>query len=280
MVRQKNSKFQKNVVCLDCSGRGTNKEGVDMTCSSCNGRGVKIVMRQLGPGMIQQMQSNCSTCNGTGEVIDSKLRCKGCNGKKLIPKIEELVVNIDKGMRDGEKLTFYERGEQAPGCISGDIIITISEEKDELFVRKGSDLFREYTLTLSEALTGYEFSISHLDERKLIVRSANNEIIKPGDLRVIHGEGMPIRKQDMKGNLFLKFNVKFPLPNEISAEKRKQIQQLLPSKPKLPANLEDAEEVTAQEFDPMDAGAQPGAGSRDDDEDEQPRGTTAQCVHQ
>jgi len=273
----KKLKINKNALCEDCNGRGTNKDGVEMTCSSCKGRGVKVTMRQFGP-MIQQFQSQCSACNGTGEVIDPKLRCKGCNGKKIILKTEELVVNVDRGMRDGERLTFYERGEQVPGCLPGDIIIIISEDKDENFSRKGNDLFFQHTLSLSEALTGYEFLITHLDGRKLIVRSEPNEIVKPDDFRVIHEEGMPIRKQDSKGKLFVKFSIKFPLPNEIPVENRKRIEQLLPAKPKLPSNLDEVEEVVVVEFDERDS--QPGSGFQEEDDDDQPRGHSAQCAHQ
>lgn len=34
----------------------------------CNGRGVKVTMRQLGPGMVQQMQSVCPECHGEGKL--------------------------------------------------------------------------------------------------------------------------------------------------------------------------------------------------------------------
>jgi len=40
------------------------KPGAMQSCSSCRGTGVKITMRQLGPGMVQQMQSVCSDCSG------------------------------------------------------------------------------------------------------------------------------------------------------------------------------------------------------------------------
>ena len=39
-------------------------------CKVCNGRGVKVTLRQLGPGMVQQMQSICPDCHGEGMVIN------------------------------------------------------------------------------------------------------------------------------------------------------------------------------------------------------------------
>ena len=35
-------------------------------CKTCNGRGVKVTLRQMGPGMVQQMQSICPDCHGEG----------------------------------------------------------------------------------------------------------------------------------------------------------------------------------------------------------------------
>ena len=42
------------------------KPGSTQRCSVCNGRGIKVTLRQLGPGMVQQMQSVCPECRGEG----------------------------------------------------------------------------------------------------------------------------------------------------------------------------------------------------------------------
>jgi len=238
---------------------------------------MKIITRQLGPGMVQQMQTACPSCNGTGEFIEPKHRCKACSGKKVVEMKEVIDVCIDKGMKDGEKITFFEKGEVAPGAMSGDLIVVLQEEKDEGFTRKGKDLIYEHQLTLSEALTGYEFLINHLDDRVLVVRSSAEEIVKPDDLRVIEGEGMPIHKSPYeKGKLIIKFSVVFPTPQHIPLANRKKLEALLPPKPKLPKNLgSEAEEVSAREYEPMDYEQQP---NQEDDEEGGQRGT--QCVHQ
>ena len=53
----------KNNCC--CSSIG-GKPGSRMRCHVCNGRGVKVTMRQIAPGMVQQMQSVCPECRGEG----------------------------------------------------------------------------------------------------------------------------------------------------------------------------------------------------------------------
>lgn len=48
------------------------------------------------------------------------------------------------------------------------------------FKRKGDDLFLERTLSLTEALCGFQFSLTHLDGRQLLIKSKPGEIVKPG----------------------------------------------------------------------------------------------------
>ena len=74
--------LQKQILCPKCDGKG-GKEGAVKSCGSCNGRGVRITLRQMGP-MIQQMQQSCTDCQGEGEVIKEKDRCKHCVGKKVL----------------------------------------------------------------------------------------------------------------------------------------------------------------------------------------------------
>ena len=44
---------------------------------------MQVRVQQLGPGMMQQIQSVCHECQGQGERIDPKHRCKTCNGRKV-----------------------------------------------------------------------------------------------------------------------------------------------------------------------------------------------------
>ena len=48
--------------------------------------------RQLGPGMVQQMQSKCTDCMGEGETCREKDRCKTCKGQKVVEEEKKLEV--------------------------------------------------------------------------------------------------------------------------------------------------------------------------------------------
>lgn len=58
---------------------------------------MQVRLHQLGPGMMQQIQTVCSECSGTGERINPKFRCKECDGKKVKRDKKILEVHIDKG---------------------------------------------------------------------------------------------------------------------------------------------------------------------------------------
>ena len=62
---------------------------------------MQVRVQQLGPGMMQQIQSMCGECQGTGERIDPKLRCKKCVGKKVNRERKILEVVVDKGKKVG-----------------------------------------------------------------------------------------------------------------------------------------------------------------------------------
>ena len=50
--------LQKNVICDACDGLG-GKAGAVQKCPTCRGSGMQVRIQQLGPGMMQQIQSMC-----------------------------------------------------------------------------------------------------------------------------------------------------------------------------------------------------------------------------
>jgi len=225
--------LQKNVLCSKCEGRG-GKEGAVKTCTTCNGVGVRLITRQIGP-MIQQIQQPCTECQGEGEIIREKDRCKTCQGKKVVSERKFIEVPIDKGMRDQQKITFTEEADQAPGIIPGDLIIVLQEKEHPRFKRKNDDLFYEAKIDLLSALAGGSFNIQHLDDRVLVVSILPGEVIRPGDLKVIANEGMPSYRHHDKGNLYVRFEVEFPPANwTTDSEQLSLLEGVLPPRPQLP----------------------------------------------
>jgi len=271
--------LQKHVLCSKCEGRG-GKEGSVKTCSTCHGQGVRVIMRQMGP-MVQQIQQPCGDCQGQGEIIDEKDRCKDCQGRKINNERKILEVHIDKGMRDGQKITFNGEGDQAPGIVPGDIIIALDEKPHPTFQRKGDDLTYEAKIDLLTALAGGQFAIPHLDDRVLLVTVLPGEAIHPGMVKVIPNEGMPAYRHHTHGNLFVKFTIDFPNSNWTDPETIAKLESILPPRQPIP-NFGDKhiDEVVMADADAYQSSRGHGH-AHDEDEDDDPRGGPGvQCAQQ
>ncbi|KAI3858958.1 hypothetical protein MKW98_028691 [Papaver atlanticum] len=144
------------------------------------------------------------------------------SGKPVI-KEEVLTIDITPGWKKGTKITFPEKGHQASrGVAPGDLTFVIDERPHALYKRDGNDLLVNQRISLLEALTGKTLSFTSLDGRNLQYQVT--DIVKPGYEMVIPNEGMPIsREPGKKGNLRVKFDVKFPAiltPEQKSSLKR------------------------------------------------------------
>lgn len=67
-----------------------------------------------------------------------------------------------------------------PDTVTGDIVFVLQQKDHSKFKRKGDDLFYEHTLSLTEALCGFQFVLTHLDNRQLLIKSNPGEVVKPG----------------------------------------------------------------------------------------------------
>lgn len=273
--------ISRNKPCGDCEGRG-GKPGAEKVCSDCSGRGVKIQLRQIGPGMVQQMQSSCSACKGQGKRMDEKDKCKTCKGSKVCKDRKVLEVNIEKGMNHGQKIKFSGEADEVPGTTAGDVVIVLQQKEHERFKRKGADLVIEYELSLTEALCGFTKTINHLDNRVLKIEVPAGEVIKSDSVKQILDEGMPQHGNPFnKGGLFVAFKVKFPktLPMNVVDQLRK----ILPAA-NAPMLSGDEEEVVMNEVDmsQFGRGASGGRSAHAEDESDDERGGAqrVQCGQQ
>lgn len=71
-----------------------------------------------------------------------------------------------------------------PDTITGDIVFILEQREHPKFKRKSDDLFVEHTLSLTEALCGFQFPLTHLDRRQLLIKTNPGEVIRPGQLYI------------------------------------------------------------------------------------------------
>ncbi|XP_028661713.1 dnaJ homolog subfamily A member 1 [Erpetoichthys calabaricus] len=240
--------LQKNVICDKCEGRGGRKGALEC-CPICRGSGMQVRIHQIGPGMVQQIQSICMECHGQGQRINPKDKCKACNARKIVREKKILEVHIDKGMKDGQKITFHGEGDQEPGLEPGDIIIVLDQKEHSVYTRQGEDLIMHMDIQLVEALCGFQKPITTLDSRTIVITSHPGQIIRPGELKCIMDEGMPVyRRPYEKGRLIIKFQVIFPEDNFLPVDRLPELERFFPTREKIEVT-EDMEEVDLDEFD-------------------------------
>ncbi|KAG6575786.1 DnaJ protein ERDJ3B, partial [Cucurbita argyrosperma subsp. sororia] len=173
----------------------------------CNCRN-EVYHKQIGPGMYQQM---------TEQV------CEQCPNVKFEREGYFVTVDIEKGMQDGQEVTFYEDGEPMIDGEAGDLRFRIRTAPHDIFKREGNDLHATITITLVQALVGFEKSLKHLDEH--LVEIGTKGITKPKEVRKFKGEGMPLHFSTKKGDLYVTFEVLFP--TSLTEDQKTNIQKIL-----------------------------------------------------
>jgi DnaJ-class molecular chaperone len=197
----------RNVYCSGCRGTGA-EGGETKECPTCKGRGV--VMQMVNMGIAQmQMQQPCNKCAGKGRTAAK--HCKSCRGRRLVQEGKQFTVDIEKGMKNGDKITFEKDGEQQIDMIQGDIIFIIKQQTHAVFKRVGDNLYMNLDITLEEALLGFKKTIKHMDGHTVEIKSDPMEVIQPFSWKILKDEGMPIRNSGGDyGELHVKMIVGFP----------------------------------------------------------------------
>ncbi|KAK3543596.1 hypothetical protein QTP70_023953 [Hemibagrus guttatus] len=203
---------------------------------------------QLGPGRFQMTQ----------EVV-----CDECPNIRLVNEERTLEVEIEQGVRDDTEYPFIGEGEPhidgEPGdlrfrikvlkydhcLIAVHMVLTLEscfivifapcdEDKVGLlrhpvFERRGDDLYTNVTITLVEALVGFEMYIPHLDGHK--VHIVRDKITKPGARIWKKGEGLPnFDNNNIRGSLIITFDVDFP-KEQFNDKEKAELKYLLNQTP-------------------------------------------------
>nr|SVE70484.1 EOG090X07WF [Daphnia similis]SVE71108.1 EOG090X07WF [Daphnia similis]SVE71739.1 EOG090X07WF [Daphnia similis]SVE72367.1 EOG090X07WF [Daphnia similis] len=175
----------------------------------CNCR-QEMVTRQLGPGRFQMMQQAV---------------CDECPNVKLVNEERVLEVEIEQGMTDGSEQRFTAEGEPHTDGEPGDLRLRIQTSPHSVFERRGDDLYTNVTISLADALAGFELDIEHLDGHK--VHIVRDKVTWPGARIRKKGEGMPnYENNNLFGMLYVTFDVQFP-KEELATETKEKLRELL-----------------------------------------------------
>ncbi|KAI9019441.1 hypothetical protein CLU79DRAFT_251440 [Phycomyces nitens] len=240
--------LQKHVVCPKCNGTGDN-DRVLKACQSCNGCGVRSFNYKAG-SKPQSIDLSCNDCHGMGSYHGGRNGCTTCVGRKTISK--QLFFNpmVEKGARNGQKLSIpIDTVEN--GGLSKEIIVIVQQVSHPRFKRLGDNLIYDAHIDLTTALSGGQIAIPHLDDRVLLATVDPREAIVPNCVKVIPNQGMPIYNSHNYGHLFVKFTIDLPQPDWATPDIIAKISALLPPSPPIPIfNNKRIEQITL--FNPVE----------------------------
>ncbi len=209
-------------ICGECNGLGGTNTKV---CSDCNGNGVKVINRNVGPGMVQRIQTICNKCSGNKKIVENI--CKSCNGNKIIIEDKQFILSLNTGVQNEDKRIYENSGDQLPGENVGDVIFIMKEEKHNLFTRVGNDLIYNHSITLGDSLVGATVSFNNINDEKITFKEDN--IIKFNSYSIIKNKGMPVPNSNNNfGDLYIKYNIIYP-NKTLSHSDKDAIKKILPT---------------------------------------------------
>ena len=198
--------------------RGSGADDPDhvTVCKHCEGKGQVIKRQQIGPGMVQQFQTQCDKCAGSGKIKTST--CHNCRGDALTNSMDSLRIWVEKGAPDGHIIQYKDAADEYINVRSGAINIKVVALEHDVFERKGDDLKVRVHLTLKEALLGFQKELIHLDGH-IVEIDRRDKVTKPGLMERFKGEGMPVFEDYSNvGDLLVTYIV--DMPEKLSEEQK------------------------------------------------------------
>jgi len=192
--------YKRQVVCVEASS--CEKKNQD-----CQGPGIKLRVQQLAPGFVQQIQVSDPSCVARGKSWKSP--CKACPRGMTEEEEIQLTVDVQPGMRDGDKIKFEQVADEAVGHTPGDLIFVVKQLVHPHFVRENDDLHLSIDISLEESLVGFDKSFEHLDGH--LVQVKKDDVSYCSEVVKIVGEGMPRKgNRNSRGDLYVKLLINFP----------------------------------------------------------------------
>jgi DnaJ-class molecular chaperone len=115
----------------------------------CQGPGIRMRRQQIAPGFVQQFQQADDRCVAPGKMWLNN--CAECPSKTETEKID-ITVDVNKGSRPGEAITFEGVTDEKPGYKAGDLNFIVNEKPHKEYHRDGDNLYKTMEIPLVDAL--------------------------------------------------------------------------------------------------------------------------------
>lgn len=217
---EKEISFSRQETCSTCHGTGARPGTNVTTCSMCRGTGQ---VTQIQNTILGQMQTTrtCPNCHGEGKVV--KEPCEACKGKGQIRKTVKLKVKIPEGIDDNQTVVI--RGQGASGVRggeAGDLFVTIHLKRHSIYTRKGSNIYCDVPVTITQATLGAEIEVPMVGGK--IEKFKIPEGTQTDTKFRIRGKGFRNGNSTTYGDFI--FTVIVKTPKRLSKEQRELLEKL------------------------------------------------------
>lgn len=194
--------LNKDIICQECKGSGSEKGSKVLTCSACGGTGQ--VVRNIGFGI--GFPSVCQECNGTGQKIEKE--CRNCRGQGRVKSSENINVKIPAGIDNGQTIRLAQKGQAGKkGGEPGDLYLRIKVLPDLRFRRDGFDIKIKKEISFTQAALGDKIEIETL-EGNVVLKIP--EGTQSGKVFRLRGSGIPHLQSRGRGDQLVEIIVKTP----------------------------------------------------------------------
>lgn len=205
--------------CSKCHGTGCANGASPETCSTCHGTGTVRTTRQTAFGTFTQ-QTACPKCGGTGTIIQDP--CPTCRGKGKVRRNKKLSVQIPAGIDDGQSVRIRGEGNVGSnGGPRGDLLVTVSVRRHELFQRDGANVLCQMPISFTQAALGADIEVPTLDGK---VRYHIPEGTQTGTTFRLKGKGMYYVGYKTRGDQYV--TVVVQTPTNLTKEQKELLRKL------------------------------------------------------
>lgn len=218
----KNVAYERLAPCDDCDATGSKSGAKARTCERCHGTGRVVETRRSIFGQTQSV-SPCPDCGGLGKLVDDP--CETCGGQGRTPAREVVEVEIPAGIRSGQTVTVWDKGEAGVrGDSTGNLVVSVEVAPHERFERSGDDLAVRIDVDALVAVVGGVVEVDGIFEGEKV------EVEVPagcqyGQQVKVSGKGMPRRNLSSRGDLIAV--VAIEVPSDLTKKQMAAVRKLV-----------------------------------------------------
>ncbi|VAI69141.1 unnamed protein product [Triticum turgidum subsp. durum] len=183
-----------------------------VTCETCNGSANWSLQNAINMHAVWWIWQDCKDDqNKWNEQISAYFLdfCKSCRGKKVVPGIKTVSIDIAPGTDDEDVMKVLRSGQADPdGLRAGDLYVAIKVREDPVFRREKGDIHVDAVLNVTQAILGGTVQVPTLAGDVVLKVKPGTQ---PGQKVVLRGKGIKTRNSYSYGDQYVHFNVKIPV---------------------------------------------------------------------